>query len=87
VVSLVVWLMLLYRVERLGVGAPTDDAAGIRTDRVVWTAAIIAGLLAALAGIIESDTHGFTSRARPAGRPALGSPPGSDVYHPETSDV
>jgi simple sugar transport system permease protein len=38
----------------IGGNVDAARAAGIRTDRVVWTVLIIAGLLAALAGIVQS---------------------------------
>jgi simple sugar transport system permease protein len=52
------------------VGGNVDAAraAGIRTDRVVWTVLIIGGLLAALAGIIESGTLASVTSNQGSGR-------------------
>jgi simple sugar transport system permease protein len=52
----------------VGGNADAARAAGIRTDRVVWTVLIIGGLLAALAGVVESGNLASVTSNMGSGR-------------------
>lgn len=52
----------------IGGNVDAARAAGIRTDRVVWAVLIIAGLLAALAGIVESGNLASVTSNMGSGR-------------------
>jgi simple sugar transport system permease protein/ribose transport system permease protein len=51
----------------VGGNAAAARAAGIRTDRVMWTVLVIGGLLAALAGILMTGRLGSVATAQGSG--------------------